>query len=75
MCLNSHCIYPRMGGNLTLGLRLKNRVLSLNHASRIESRYRAGSRIYKITDPILGKTVSCHYCAGITRMPMELSGK
>ena len=46
---------PRMGGNLTLGLRLKNRVLSLNHASRIESRYRAGSRIYKITDPILGK--------------------
>ncbi len=46
---------PRMGGNLTLGVVVDGKSLWLNDADRIESRYRAGSRIYTITDSLLGK--------------------
>ena len=45
---------PRMGGNLNFSLTANNRTIHLNDAAHIESRYRPGSRIYKIKDPILG---------------------
>lgn len=46
---------PRMGGNLSFGLKSGNTVKALNDAAMIESRYRPGSRIYHIQDPMLGK--------------------
>lgn len=46
---------PRMGGNLSFSLRVGDRVLPLNEAANIECRYRPGMRLYKITDPLLGK--------------------
>jgi hypothetical protein len=46
---------PRMGGNLSFTIGNKQKAISLNNAGQIESRYRAGSRIYSITDPLLGK--------------------
>ncbi len=46
---------PRMGGNLSFGIVCGSKVLLLNNAAFIESRYRAGSRIYTIKDPLLGK--------------------
>lgn len=46
---------PRMGGNLSFSIGNNKKTISLNDAERIESRYRAGSRIYIITDPLLGK--------------------
>jgi len=56
---------PRMGGNLSFGIVSGSRVLSLNKAAYIESRYRAGSRIYTIKDPLLGKG-----CIRITALSM-----
>lgn len=53
---------PRMGGNLTFGIVVGQDSISLSAASTsvqvastIESRYRPGSRIYTLTDPLLGK--------------------
>ena len=46
---------PRMGGNLSFSIENGHKSISLNEAAYIESRYRAGSRIYNITDPVLGK--------------------
>jgi hypothetical protein len=46
---------PRMGGNLSFSIENKHKSIKLNAAQRIKCRYRAGSRIYYITDPILGK--------------------
>jgi len=46
---------PRMGGNLSFGIENKHKSLLLNAAQRIECRYRAGSRLYSITDPSFGK--------------------
>lgn len=46
---------PRMGGNWSFGLKSGAKSIALNDAAFIESRYRAGSRIYLIKDPILGK--------------------
>lgn len=46
---------PRMGGNITLGVICGEKSLWLNDAANIEARYRAGSRTYSITDPLLGK--------------------
>ena len=46
---------PRMGGNLSFTLGNSQKTISLNDAAHIESRYRAGTRIYQITDPILEK--------------------
>lgn len=45
---------PRMGGNLSFGLTNGKQSIHLNDARQIECRYRPGSRIYTITDPILG---------------------
>jgi hypothetical protein len=44
---------PRMGGNLSFSFGTKKETKALNNAKRIESRYRAGSRIYTIADPLL----------------------
>lgn len=46
---------PNMGGNLHFFLADKKNRKPLNDAATIVSRYRAGSRIYEITDPMLGK--------------------
>lgn len=45
---------PRMGGNLTFGFSSGKQFIPLNEARHIESRYRPGSRIYTINDPLLG---------------------
>lgn len=46
---------PGMGGNLRFGLITGDKSKWLIDAQRIEMRYRAGSLIYTITDPSLGK--------------------
>lgn len=46
---------PRMGGNITFYITKGNDTIALNNAKRIEARYRAGTRIYSISDPFLGK--------------------
>ena len=46
---------PRMGGNLSFGISRGTDSIPLNEAKQIECRYRPGSRIYVITDPLLGK--------------------
>lgn len=43
-----------MGGNIQLGILSASKSLWLNNAEQIKSRYRAGSRIYEIKDPLLG---------------------
>lgn len=48
---------PRMGGNLSFYLQVNQKTLALNDAAYIESRYRPGSRLYTIKDPMLGKGV------------------
>lgn len=45
---------PGMGGNIQLGILSGSKSVWLNDAERIKSRYRAGSRIYEIKDPVLG---------------------
>lgn len=45
---------PGMGGNLHFGLVVDGETKWLNDALFIETRYRAGSRIYTIKDPLLG---------------------
>jgi len=50
---------PRMGGNLSFSIGNKQKTITLNDAAHIESRYRAGSRIYNITDSLLGKGRIC----------------
>lgn len=44
---------PRMGGNLSFQIGDLHSEISLNKAKNIECRYRAGSRIYTISDPVL----------------------
>lgn len=46
---------PHMGGNVQLGVVLENQSVWLGKAQTIRSVYRAGTRIYQIEDPILGK--------------------
>jgi len=46
---------PGMGGNFRLGFSVSDSSKWLSAASRITARYRAGSRLYKIEDPLLGK--------------------
>lgn len=45
---------PGMGGNIQLAVVAGNNELWLNKAEQVVSRYRAGSRIYEIKDPVLG---------------------
>lgn len=45
---------PHMGGNLSFYLQSESGRISLNDADRVEARYRAGSRIYHITDSLMG---------------------
>lgn len=43
---------PGHGGNLCFGVRTKKGLLGLKEARRIVSRYRAGSMVYEIEDPL-----------------------
>jgi len=45
---------PGMGGNLHFGLMVDGETKWLNDAQFVEARYRAGSRLYTIKDPLLG---------------------
>ena len=45
---------PGMGGNFKLGIESNGENIWLNDAKNVEARYRAGARIYQVTDPILG---------------------
>jgi hypothetical protein len=45
---------PGMGGNLHFGLMVDGETKWLNDAQFVETRYRAGSRLYTIKDPLLG---------------------
>ncbi|HPP54994.1 MAG TPA: DUF4450 domain-containing protein [Anaerohalosphaeraceae bacterium] len=44
---------PGHGGNVRFGIRTKDGIRCLNEARRIVSRYRAGSMVYEIEDPLL----------------------
>lgn len=46
---------PRLGGTLSFYITVNGKKKSLNDAQTIECRYRAGSRLYTITDSLLGK--------------------
>ena len=46
---------PGMGGNIKFGLIKNNESKWLINARKIETRYRAGSMVYKISDSLLGK--------------------
>ncbi len=46
---------PGMGGNLSFGLLKGDSSKWLIHSKKIVARYRAGSMIYEIEDPMLGK--------------------
>jgi rhamnogalacturonyl hydrolase YesR len=45
---------PRLGGNLSFSLSNGARAVSLNALSSVESRYRPGTRMYTLRDPLLG---------------------
>ncbi len=45
---------PGMGGNLHFGLVVDGETKWLNDAQFVEARYRAGSRLYTLKDPLLG---------------------
>lgn len=45
---------PHMGGNIQLGILSGTKSVWLNDAEYIKSKYRAGSRIYEMRDPVLG---------------------
>ncbi|MBW8523689.1 DUF4450 domain-containing protein [Chryseobacterium chendengshani] len=45
---------PGMGGNLQFVIEKGNSIKKLIHADQIETRYRPGSMLYEIKDPILG---------------------
>lgn len=46
---------PGMGGNLSFSLVSPDTTIALNDLLFVESRYRAGTRIYSLNDPLLGK--------------------
>ncbi len=48
---------PNMGGNLQLGLIVKNKSKWLNSANNIKSTYYPGTRVYEINDPLIEKGV------------------
>jgi len=45
---------PGMGGNLQFVIQKGNSIKKLIHADQIETRYRPGTMLYEIKDPILG---------------------
>jgi hypothetical protein len=45
---------PGMGGNLQFVIQKGNSIKKLINADKIETRYRSGTMLYKIKDPILG---------------------
>lgn len=48
---------PRHGGNIRFGIKTDKGAKWLNSAENIMARYRPGSMIYEITDPLLGDAV------------------
>ncbi len=55
---------PGMGGNLKFALLKGDKAIWLTDAAQIETRYRPGSMIYTITDPLLGKgSIQLHVLA------------
>lgn len=46
---------PGSGGNLRLGFSTQSGMKWLHEAERVEARYRNGSMVYQITDPLLGQ--------------------
>jgi hypothetical protein len=48
---------PGMGGNLRLGLITKDSSKWLVNAKNVKARYRAGSMLYEVTDPLLGNGI------------------
>lgn len=46
---------PRMGGNLSFRIKNADKMISLNNADYVESRYSKGSRIYIVRDSLLKK--------------------
>ncbi len=55
---------PGMGGNLKLGIGNKDASKWLTEAEEIHTRYRPGSMIYEIRDPMLGRgTLTLHLLA------------
>ncbi len=46
---------PGSGGNLRLGFSTRSGMKWLHEAERVEARYRNGSMVYQISDPLLGK--------------------
>ncbi|MFD1257291.1 DUF4450 domain-containing protein [Mucilaginibacter terrae] len=64
---------PGMGGNLKLGLVKGQESKWLIKAANIEARYRAGSMLYTITDPLLGSgTISIQVLASAINEHMLL---
>ncbi len=57
---------PGRGGNVRLGILSGNNALWLNDAKKIVAKYRPGSMVYEITDPILGPAV-----LELTAVPMD----
>jgi Domain of unknown function (DUF4450) len=57
---------PGRGGNLRLGISSGNQSLWLNDAAHIVAKYRPGSMVYQITDPILGAAM-----LQLTALPMD----
>ncbi|MDR2129909.1 MAG: DUF4450 domain-containing protein [Odoribacteraceae bacterium] len=58
---------PGMGGNCQIAITDGKRTLWLDEAARVVARYRPGSMIYEIRDPLLGKgevTLTVHALAG-----------
>ena len=45
---------PGRGGNLRFGIKTANGIKWMNDADKIVTRYRAGSMVYEIQDPLLG---------------------
>ena len=48
---------PGRGGNLRLGIRTASGAKWFNRASQVTTRYRPGSLIHEIRDPLIGKTL------------------
>jgi hypothetical protein len=57
---------PGRGGNLRFGIKTPAGVKWLNDAEQVITRYRAGSLLYEIRDPLLGRSV-----LGISLLPLS----
>ena len=71
---------PGRGGNLRLGIQTATGVKWLNDASEVVARYRPGSMVYEVRDPLLGDAelmvdaIGTHTADGLV-MQVELQGE